>query len=311
MKADMISTSAKVVKFLREDYREFTTLALVYLGAEEKNVNFRRPGALHKARWMAKLISSLKIALLETKIGELPLGTITTRQQTPKMRKFATFVTHVYGVWWLTCKRTKDAPWNDLQLYKRLLNYGKIDKNVAESGLRALNRHLWYLTAEMVPVALFSEVVPVNERKAIADALLAVKTPAELHAPINRFGTGWGKPQFPHFVINLSTRLCDFVGVDSWFTIYHLKLDVSFLQLPVDNWNTDASYMASAKKVSAINVINDAAERGVKLASDFVESARSDDHFQHVIQIVENHRKTTPNLRRKLRLQDEDCVSAI
>ena len=69
----------------------------------------QRPGALHKARWMAKLLYSLKIALFEKDISELPSGTVKTRQQVPMIRVFVTFVTHVYSIWWLTCKNTVDA----------------------------------------------------------------------------------------------------------------------------------------------------------------------------------------------------------
>jgi len=136
---------------------------------------------------MAKMLYSLKIALLVKDISELPPGTITTRQQVPKIRAFVTFVTHVYGIWWLTCKKTVDAPWHDLQLYKCLMQYKMIDKNIAQSATRALNRHLWYLTAEMVPLALFSHHVPDTERKLLADALLDVKQPG-MQTPLNRFG---------------------------------------------------------------------------------------------------------------------------
>ena len=59
------------------------------------------------------------------------------------------------------------------------------------------------------------------------------------------------------------------------------------------------AYLNSAKNVAAVNVVNDCAERGVKLASDFVETARSDEHFQNVLQVVEKDRKDAPNLRRK------------
>ena len=40
--------------------REFVELCLVFLRAED-TVTFRKPGALHKARWMVKLLYSLKI----------------------------------------------------------------------------------------------------------------------------------------------------------------------------------------------------------------------------------------------------------
>ena len=51
-------------------------------------------------------------------------------------------------------------------------------------------------------------------------------------------------------------RLCELVGVDSWFTIHLLQLDVSFLHLPVSELESDAAYIASA----AVNVVNDGAE---------------------------------------------------
>jgi len=60
---------------------------------------------------------------------------------------------------------------------------------------------------------------------------------------------------------------------------------------------TNDAYVASAENVKALNVVNDAAERGVKLATDFSDTARSDRHFQNILQVVENDRKKNPNLR--------------
>ena len=39
------------------------------------------------------------------------------------------------------------------------------------------------------------------------------------------------------------------------------------------------SYMMIEENVAAVNVVNDCTERGVKLASDFVETAQLDEHF--------------------------------
>ena len=55
--------ATEAIDVVRDDYREFTQLALVYLDANDSVVTFQRPCALHKARWMAKLIYTLKIAL--------------------------------------------------------------------------------------------------------------------------------------------------------------------------------------------------------------------------------------------------------
>ena len=298
MKDEVIARAIEDVDCLRDDYREFTELTLVYLSSSKVEVKFRRPGALHKARWMTKLINGLKIALLEKHIAELPAGTITTCHQVRKIRAFTTFITHVYSVWWLTCRNTVDSPYNDLQLYKRLLEYETVDKVISQSAIRALNRHLWYLTEEMVPLALFSKLVPSTERRALADALLKLKPSSDLQAPMNRFGNGWGKPHFP-LSIDHRTQLSDLLGVDSWFTVYRLQLDTSFLELLVDEWEKIPAYIASVENCAAVNVVNDCAERGVRLASEFVETARSDEHNQNVFQVVKKDRKETPDLRRK------------
>ena len=105
---------------------------------------------------MAKLIYSLKIALAEKSMEQLPSGTFTLSNQMLKIRELATFMTHVYCTWWLTCRNTVDAPWNDLQLFKHLLYYELVNKEILQSAVRTFSRHLWYLTAEMVPMALFS-----------------------------------------------------------------------------------------------------------------------------------------------------------
>ena len=72
---------------------------------------------------MANVISSLKIAMAEKSIEHLPLGTITTRHQVSKFREFVTFVTHVYLKWWISCNKAVDVTRNDIQLFKRLLEY--------------------------------------------------------------------------------------------------------------------------------------------------------------------------------------------
>ena len=48
---------------LRDDYKESIELVLVVLGYTPPNFTFKKPGAFHKARWMAPLIYGLKIFL--------------------------------------------------------------------------------------------------------------------------------------------------------------------------------------------------------------------------------------------------------
>ena len=166
MRAELTAYATGVLEFRRGDYREFVQLCIVYLGVPgvvPSPVTFQRPGAMHKARWMAKLLYTLNLALMEQHIAILPPGTITTQQQTPKIRAFADFIAHIYATWWLTSDKAVDAAWNDLQLYRHLYAYQAVDEGIAASAMKALRPHMWYLTGEMLPLALFSDKVPVGE----------------------------------------------------------------------------------------------------------------------------------------------------
>ena len=57
-------------QFIRDDYKELVNLLLLYLtGDNEQGSNMlNRTGALHRARWMSKMIYCLKIDLVSNKI---------------------------------------------------------------------------------------------------------------------------------------------------------------------------------------------------------------------------------------------------
>jgi hypothetical protein len=247
---------------------------------------------------MAKLIYSIKICLFEQQIQELPRGTIATAQQTSKVRDFANFVTLVYSAWWMTCNSETDAPWNDLQFYKSLLAYDAVHPEISQSAIQAFKLHLWYLTTEMVPLALWSNKVPVDTRRALADSLLAAKPDNAVTNPQQKFGTGFGKPRFPTDV-PMSTTLADLVGPDSWFMFHVLELNSEFLTNDVADWSSSASFNASLVNLNAMNVVNDCAERGVKLSSDFLASSKGEEHYQNVLQVVEQDRHRQSDLRKR------------
>lgn len=303
LRTSVLELSRLQQSLCRDDYLEFVELCIVFLDGEgvgetRKQITFKRPGALHKARWMAKLIYSIKMCLFEEQIQEHPRGTIATSQQMLKLRNFVNFVTLVYSSWWMSCNSVKDAPWNDLKFYQSMLAYAVVNPEISQSAIHAFKRHLWYLTTEMIPLALWSDKVPADERRALADRLLAVKSDNALITPQHRFGTGFGKPRFPTDTITMSTTLADLVGPDSWFIFYNLQLDSEFLMHDVAHWAYLASFNGSLINLNSINVVNDCAERGVKLSSDFLASSKREGHYQNVLQVVEQDRRRQPDLRK-------------
>ena len=94
-------------------------------------------------------------------------------------------------------------------------------------------------------------------------------------------------------------KLSDYIGPDSigFFTI--LGLDTDFLEESVKDWAASPTYQAAKAAVKNLPVVNDAAERGVKITSDFLDSARNEERFQTVLQVVENDRRKMPNQQKR------------
>lgn len=282
----------------RGDYTRFLKLVRVILTGNIDNFAFFNIGAISKARWMGKTIGAANIFLLSDKIKtELPKGSLATDHQLQQIQRFVQFVALVYCKWWVRCPLSASAPINDLDLITALENYP--DELISEAALKAVKRHLWYLTQEMVPLSLFSHELSNLKKNQLSKAILKSqnKNSDEL---INRHGTSYGKPNFPVISENKKNRtLVSFVGADSmgFFRILHLNSE--FLKHPSSKWSEMESYKLAKRTVNSMLVVNDAAERGVKLANDFIDSAKIEKNYQTILQVVENDRHLKPNQRKK------------
>ena len=286
--------------FARDDYKEFYSLCRIILEQDTKKKKLNHPGALHKARWMAKLLYSIKMIILKDHIFALPKGSVfNSEDQYFKLREFVVFVVHLYCAWWVNCASSAiNAPEQDLMLYKSILKYRAVSEIVSQSAKKAFDRHLWYLTSELSFFSVFSSTLSVSELKDIAEKLLESKGG---HSE-KRYGNGFGKPKFPEN-INLSTKLSDLVDEASWRSIDLLGLRMSFLDKPVEEWCTNVDFIYSKSIVSGINIVNDCSERAVRLTSDFQSCSRNEENFQNILQVVEKDRKKQPNLRKRLKLE--------
>ena len=87
-----------------------------------------------------------------------------------------------------------------------------------------------------------------------------------------------------------------FVGPSSWSLLTIIGCNGEFLNKPPSAWASDEEYVAAKEIIDNLLVVNDAAERGVKLCHDFLNSAKSEHKFQDILQVVQNDRATRPNL---------------
>lgn len=75
-----------------------------------------------------------------------------------------------------------------------------------------------------------------------------------------------------------------------------LKLNTQFLNQPPANWNSCSDYKKAKEVVKSLQVVNDAAERGIALISTFNDIlTNKEDQKQYLLQLVEKHRNDFPN----------------
>lgn len=75
-----------------------------------------------------------------------------------------------------------------------------------------------------------------------------------------------------------------------------LEIDTNFLNFDPSNWHERAEYIKGVQILKNINVVNDAAERKVKLITDFNRSlTHSEEDKQYLLHVVENYRKEFPS----------------
>ena len=84
----------------------------------------------------------------------------------------------------------------------------------------------------------------------------------------------------------------------SLFSILGIITD--WLAKPIEQWTEQPGYKEAEKFVCTVKVVNDTAERGVKLISEFATIITSDpEKREWLLQGVENHRQQYPDFGKK------------
>jgi hypothetical protein len=252
------------MSYPRDDYREFLCLAASMVGIETKTA-IRKPGAMHRARWMAKAIYSLKIEMLLD--GNESILKLTAREL-QGVQRLNRFVVTVYLQSWFTCRNAADAPINDILLIQRLNDYDDIA--LQKTGLKMMKRHSWYLTQELATLSLFSQRLSQSEKSELVSTLK----------------TDRGE----HLLKSLPRNVEELVISRSFFQT--AGIDDGFLDQPVESWPLNDSFNFADSFVKNLVCVNDCAERGVALMQTFNATiTKNEDQKQYLMQVVEKHRK--------------------
>jgi hypothetical protein len=259
----------------RADYREIAELTVIVLGGiPPRGIHWSRPGAIHQARWMARNIYSMKMFMFA---GHLEYSV----QTQSKLARMNTFLALFYTPRWMSAASAADAPVHDLSLIQDMLRYKETDPELANAVLKKMDNHMWYLTQEMVPFVLFSSNVSNSLKQDIANQLHRTERPESFRR---------GKPPFPK--ITGKTTLMELIGPESHFLFEVLGIDTKRQADPAESWQDNNDFRVARDYVISLKVVNDIAERGVKMMTDFAEVLTKDcKQREYLLQAVEYNRE--------------------
>ena len=269
---------------LRDDYRELLELVLIFIGrVPPRGVKFRAPGAMHHARWMSKALYSLKVWMFRDQFK------LTVKEERG-LRSVAVFISRVYAKAWTEASLAASAPRGDLELLQALNAYHEVDDVVAKAALNKLKGHLWYLSEELVALALFDTNVPLVTKRKILAAVR--EKDGKEDAPAKR-------PTLPASAI-AGRCLEDFASKNTRLFFKKLQLDDEFLEADPETWPERADFAEASAVVHGLCVINDHAERGVALVQEYnMILTKGEEQFQFLLQVVADHRRTFPDSRKQ------------
>jgi hypothetical protein len=273
----------------RDDYSEMLELGLIYLGVTpQSEIRFRAPGAMHQARWMAKVIYTMKIWMFRSQFK-------LTAKEEAGLSDICVFVIRLYIRAWFMAPNAAAAPSSDLQFLKDLVAYESVNANIAKVSAGKFGSHLWYLSEDLVCLSLFDDNTSDQEKSAIVFAIR--DNPSTDEDPPKKA------------VVDLKTikhrQLHSFVSAKSIGLFEALKISTTFFQEDPVLWNGLESYQLAKRTVNALAVVNDHAERGVALVQDYSGLLTKDEQqLQFLLQVVEEHRQRYPDATKKCLLTE-------
>ena len=276
----LIWAEAEVEKgtFPRDDYREMIELLVISLGGHIENFSFKLPGPDHHARWMAKVNYNLKLRLL-CKIFNM------TEEENLQVEQITEFIVLFYAKFWFTTPLASAAARNDLEFMSHILEYRVRRVDLSFKVLKSIWRHMWYLTPQLFILALVDKGL---------DDISKEKIGKKLHGTERKVIKS-GRPTSPQLPWGATEARQDmdiFVGPESWliFDLLGLTGPQDWLLIPASQWPLFHEFRSLQSFGSNLVVVNDLAERGIHLATDFVSRVRSEEQRTALFQVVENYR---------------------
>ena len=178
---------------------------------------------------------------------------------------------------------------------RQLMSYQEIDPEISKVAVKKISNHLWYLAPETVALSLFDDQVPVTVKTKMAQVMLEVDKGEDqeeeeenqqkryiLHQ--NDFSS-FKNNDFSSFVTPVTK---------TFFARFSISTD--FLDRDPSTWKDDPGYKSAIEKLEKIVVVNDVAERGVKLIQEYCNSLTKNENENTFYRSSEKIEKNTHQL---------------
>lgn len=276
----------------RKDYKELLELSLIFIGENVPDFKqFKQPGATSHARFMAKAIYNYKMFLFRDEF------TLTAREL-KSVRNICIFLTKIYVQYWFGCISAIEAPRRDLQFIKDVIKYH--DKKSSAVLLDKMLNHLWYLSEEAVGLAFFDSEVSLAIKRKMVRALNRTEDDElpylkRLNITIEDL-MKFEKKDLSHFVTSKTKRF-----------FIRLNVGLDFLEVDPSLWNDREDYSIGLRTCQHLTVVNDAAERAIKLITDFNRALTCDENDkQFLLQVLEYYRHIFPSHTKTSLMREEN-----
>ena len=193
----------------------------------------------------------------------------------------------------MTAPLVPNAPLNDFELLNNLLDYSAIHQAISTAASEKFSKHLWYLSEDLVALALFDDHVHVSTKRHILSAMREAEgtedPPKRITVTLESFK---------------EKKIEDFVTKKSMALFQLMELPDGFLQVDPEVWEDHEDFQTARATVRAINVVNDHAERRVALIQEFSGLlTKNEPQLQYLLQVVEEHRRVFPIVENRLWLR--------
>ena len=174
-----------------------------------------------------------------------------------------------------------------VDLVDELRQLKEIHPDIANCALEVVGRHLEPVSGELVIFGIADTTLPDLEREQMGQKLWRLQDRWE---PGNMVIEPVQTPNLinseRYWEENNTPALVPFINARSFLLLDHLgwsKEDLVVFSLPFSQWNTSQKFQELCRVINGMAVVNDNAERTIKMMKDYIKTTRSEDGFPRTL----------------------------